>query len=134
MNANDRELLAKYFKHLDGAEAIHSLILMLNTIPSMYYLYLNNLVCVSRRHTSQQTYRTPQVIDAARLTTDLAKEASFNLLQHSTALEEIRVVDLFAGHWKYISGTSFRRGAAEAISVDQENKLYGYIKRTAKDI
>ena len=33
----------------------------------------------------------------ARPTTDYAKEGLFNVLQHSSALEDIRVLDLFAG-------------------------------------
>ncbi len=74
----------------------------------------------------------PQGIDA-RPTTDFAKEGLFNVLQHSTALEEIRVLDLFAGTGS-ISLEFLSRGAAEVISVEQENKLYGYIKRTAKDL
>lgn len=69
----------------------------------------------------------------ARPTTDFAKEGLFNVLQHSTALEGIRVLDLFAGTGN-ISVEFLSRGAAEVISVEQERKLFGFMQRTAAEL
>lgn len=74
----------------------------------------------------------PQKIDA-RPTTDFAKEGLFNVLQHSTALEGIRVLDLFAGTGS-MSLEFLSRGAAEVISVEQDPKLFGFIQRTASEL
>ena len=76
---------------------------------------------------------TPPKGITARPTTDFTKEALFNILQHSIALEGIRVLDLFAG----VGGISLEflsRGAEEVISVEQDNALYSYFKRTATDL
>lgn len=64
----------------------------------------------------------------ARPTTDFAKEALFNILQHSTALEGIRVLDLFAGAGG-ISLEFVSREAAEVVSVEQDAKLLGHLDR-----
>jgi 16S rRNA (guanine(966)-N(2))-methyltransferase RsmD len=63
----------------------------------------------------------------ARPTTDRAKEALFNILTHTVGLEEIDVLDLFAGS----GGMSFEfasRGAASLTCVDQHHKTAVYIK------
>ncbi|MGV9011991.1 MAG: 16S rRNA (guanine(966)-N(2))-methyltransferase RsmD [Flavobacteriales bacterium] len=64
----------------------------------------------------------------ARPTTDHAKEGLFNILQHSTVLEGIRVLDLFAGAGG-ISLEFISRGAAEVVSVEQDNALVGHMKK-----
>jgi 16S rRNA (guanine966-N2)-methyltransferase len=74
----------------------------------------------------------PPGIDA-RPTTDFAKEGLFNVLHHSTALEDIRVLDLFAGTGN-ISLEFLSRGAREVISVDQDRKLFDFMQRTARDL
>lgn len=66
----------------------------------------------------------------ARPTTDFAKEALFNILQHSIALEEIRVLDLFAGAGG-ISLEFLSRGASEVISVEQDPMLHRFHQHTA---
>ncbi|MEO8734134.1 MAG: RsmD family RNA methyltransferase, partial [Flavobacteriales bacterium] len=65
----------------------------------------------------------------ARPTTVFAKEALFNILQHSIALEGIRVLDLFAGAGG-ISLEFLSRGAEEAISVENDAALYDHLQRT----
>lgn len=69
----------------------------------------------------------------ARPTTDFAKEGLFNVLQHSIALEGIRVLDLFAGTGN-ISLEFLSRGAAEVISVEQDRNLYSFMQRTAREL
>lgn len=66
----------------------------------------------------------------ARPTTDFAKEALFNILQHSIALEGIRVLDLFAGAGG-ISLEFLSRGAEEVTSVEQDTTLHAFMRRTA---
>jgi len=69
----------------------------------------------------------------ARPTTDFAKEALFNILQHSIALEGIRVLDLFAGAGG-ISLEFLSRGAEEAISVEHDAGLYGHLQRVRREL
>lgn len=70
---------------------------------------------------------------AARPTTDFAKEALFNILQHSIPLEGIRVLDLFAGAGG-ISLEFLSRGAEEVASVEQDRVLHAHLQRTARDL
>lgn len=76
---------------------------------------------------------TPPKGITARPTTDFAKEALFNILQHSIPLEGIRVLDLFAGAGG-ISLEFLSRGAEEVISVEQDNALYGHLQRTSREL
>lgn len=69
----------------------------------------------------------------ARPTTDFAKEALFNILQHSIALEGIRVLDLFAGAGG-ISLEFVSRGAEEVVSVDNDGKLHAHMERTKEQL
>ena len=69
----------------------------------------------------------------ARPTTDFAKEALFNILQHSIALEGIRVLDLFAGAGG-ISLEFLSRGAEEAISVEHDAALYTHLQRARREL
>lgn len=73
---------------------------------------------------------TPPVGLTARPTTDFAKEALFNILQHSIPLEGIRVLDLFAGAGG-ISLEFLSRGAEELTSVEQDRALAAHLQRTA---
>jgi 16S rRNA (guanine(966)-N(2))-methyltransferase RsmD len=69
----------------------------------------------------------------ARPTTDFTKEALFNILQHSIPLEDIRVLDLFAGAGG-IALEFLSRGAMEAYSVEQDAALHAYLRRTASSM
>ncbi|MCC6401996.1 MAG: RsmD family RNA methyltransferase [Flavobacteriales bacterium] len=69
----------------------------------------------------------------ARPTTDFAREGLFNILQHSTALEDIRVLDLFAGTGG-ISAEFLSRGAAQVISVEQDARLFAHLQRLAREL
>ena len=66
-----------------------------------------------------------------RPTTDMAKEALFNILHNSYYLEELRVLDLFAGTGN-ISFEFASRGAAKITSVDADYGCTKFIAATAK--
>ncbi len=69
----------------------------------------------------------------ARPTTDFAKEALFNILQHSVALEGIRALDLFAGAGG-IALEFVSRGAEEVVAVEQDRTLHAHLQRTAEQL
>jgi 16S rRNA (guanine(966)-N(2))-methyltransferase RsmD len=69
----------------------------------------------------------------ARPTTDFAKEALFNILQHSIALEGIRALDLFAGSGG-ISLEFLSRGAEEVVSVEHDSGPYEHLQRARRKL
>lgn len=66
-----------------------------------------------------------------RPTTDLAKEALFNILQNQIEFEGIKVLDLFSGTGN-ISMEFASRGAAQVISVDRSIHCVNYLKDTSR--
>ncbi len=64
-----------------------------------------------------------------RPTTDLAKEALFNVLNNHFDFEGLRVIDLFAGTGS-ISYEFASRGAAEVIAVENHYKCVDFIQQT----
>lgn len=62
-----------------------------------------------------------------RPTTDLAKEALFNILQNKIDFENIRVLDLFSGTGN-ISVEFASRGAAQVVAVDRSIHCVNYLK------
>jgi 16S rRNA (guanine966-N2)-methyltransferase len=66
-----------------------------------------------------------------RPTTDLAKEALFNILQNQIEFEEIAVLDLFSGTGN-ISMEFASRGAAQVTSVDRSQQCIYYLKDTSR--
>jgi 16S rRNA (guanine966-N2)-methyltransferase len=69
---------------------------------------------------------------SSRPTTDFAKEALFNLLDHKLDLYGLDVLDLFAGTGS-ISYEFVSRGANTVISVDQNEWSRRFINKTAKE-
>jgi 16S rRNA (guanine(966)-N(2))-methyltransferase RsmD len=67
-----------------------------------------------------------------RPTTDLCKEALFNILQHHYHLSDIKVLDLFAGTGN-ISFEFASRGAQQVLSVDAEFKCIQFIQKISKE-
>lgn len=67
-----------------------------------------------------------------RPTTDLCKEALFNILQHHYQLSEIEVLDLFAGTGN-ISFEFASRGAQQVLSIDAEFKCVQFIQKISKE-
>ncbi len=65
-----------------------------------------------------------------RPTTDLAKEALFNILQNQIEFEGIRVLDLFSGTGN-IALEFASRDAAEVVAVDRSIHCVNYLKETA---
>jgi 16S rRNA (guanine966-N2)-methyltransferase len=66
-----------------------------------------------------------------RPTTDLAKEALFNILQNQIEFEDIKVLDLFSGTGN-IAYEFASRGAAQVIAVDRSIHCINFIKDTAR--
>ena len=67
-----------------------------------------------------------------RPTTDLAKEALFNILQNLYDLDTLQILDLFSGTGN-ISLEFASRGADNIISVDKNFGCYNYLKQIALD-
>ena len=66
-----------------------------------------------------------------RPTTDRAKEALFNILYHSYILDELKVLDLFAGIGS-ISLEFASRGTRDITAVDQHSGCTSFINQTAE--
>ena len=66
-----------------------------------------------------------------RPTTDLAKEALFNILQNQIEFDGLRVLDLFSGTGN-ISLEFASRGAEKVIAIDRSIHCVHYLKDTAR--
>jgi 16S rRNA (guanine966-N2)-methyltransferase len=67
-----------------------------------------------------------------RPTTDIAKEALFNILQHQIDFDFIKVLDLFSGTGN-ISLEFASRNAVSVTSVDKDFGCYNYLKKLAEE-
>lgn len=86
---------------------------------------------ISGSHKSRQIHPPKNL--PVRPTTDLAKEALFNILVNNFDLEDIVVLDLFAG----TGGITYEfasRGALGVTSIDTELRCVDFIRTTAKDL
>ena len=68
-----------------------------------------------------------------RPTTDMAKEALFNILNNTYYFEDISLIDLFAGTGN-ISYEFASRGTEDIISVDANYGCIKFIDKTAKEL
>jgi 16S rRNA (guanine966-N2)-methyltransferase len=66
-----------------------------------------------------------------RPTTDMAKEALFNILQNQIEFEGINVLDLFSGTGN-IALEFASRGAEQVVAVDRSIQCVHYLKDTAR--
>jgi 16S rRNA (guanine(966)-N(2))-methyltransferase RsmD len=85
---------------------------------------------VSGKFKGRRIYPPKQL--PVRPTTDLAKEALFNILNNTYYFDEITVTDLFAGTGS-ISYEFASRGALRVTSVDRDHKCIKFISQTTKD-
>jgi 16S rRNA (guanine966-N2)-methyltransferase len=67
-----------------------------------------------------------------RPTTDMAKEALFNILQNQFTLSALKVLDLFSGTGN-LSLEFASREALEITAVDQNFGCYNFLKKTAQE-
>ena len=70
---------------------------------------------------------------SARPTTDLAKQALFNILQNRMDLEGCRALDLFSGTGS-ISFELLSRGAAHVVSVEMGHTQQQFIQKVAAQL
>lgn len=68
-----------------------------------------------------------------RPTTDMAKEALFNILNNRYYFEDITVLDLFAGTGN-ISYEFASRGVPHVVSVDQDQKCVQFISKISQEL
>lgn len=69
----------------------------------------------------------------ARPTTDMAKEALFNVLQHQYDFEQAKVLDLFSGTGS-ISYEFASRGTQNITLVESNTKCFRFIKKTIEEL
>ena len=74
--------------------------------------------------------RAPKYL-TARPTTDMAKEALFNILHNTFDFEDCSVLDLYTGTGN-ISYEFASRGAPDIFSVDQDARAVSFVGKTAK--
>ena len=68
-----------------------------------------------------------------RPTTDMAKEALFNILNHRVSFKHIRVIDLFSGIGS-ISLEFASRGTENITAVDKNYNCVKFLSQTAEDL
>lgn len=76
-------------------------------------------------------FHPPTKMPHTRPTTDIAKEGLFNILQNNLDFEELSVLDLFGGTGS-ISYELASRGCEKITIVEQDAKMYQFIKDTSK--
>lgn len=86
---------------------------------------------ISGSHKSRQI-KPPKNLPV-RPTTDMAKEALFNILVNNFDLNEVIVLDLFAGTGN-ITYEFASRGALGVTSIDTELRCVDFIRTTARDL
>lgn len=86
---------------------------------------------ISGKHKSKRIFAPKNL--PVRPTTDMAKEALFNILNNRYYFDQISVLDLFAG----IGSISFEfasRGTAQIISVDQHPGCIKFLDKTINEL
>jgi len=69
----------------------------------------------------------------ARPTTDFAKENLFNILQHQLEIEDLKVLDIFAGTGS-ISYEFYSRGCRDITSVERNFNHYRFIRQSVSEL
>ena len=68
-----------------------------------------------------------------RPTTDMAKEALFNILRNQVELHGLRVLELFSGSGNMAYEFS-SRGAASVVAVDEHMPCIAFVEKTAEEL
>jgi 16S rRNA (guanine(966)-N(2))-methyltransferase RsmD len=68
-----------------------------------------------------------------RPTTDMAKEALFNILRHQINLHDVKVLELFAGSGN-MAYEFTSRGAVHVTAVDKHQPCIAFIQKTAQEL
>ena len=76
--------------------------------------------------------KPPAKMPHTRPTTDIAKEALFNILQNNIDFENLKNLDLLGGTGSIIYELA-SRGAKDLTVVEKDDKMYNFIKSTAAD-
>ena len=83
------------------------------------------------------TYRGKQIHPPknfkARPTTDFAKESLFNILLNTYDMEDLDVLDLFAGTGS-ISYEFASRGARSVVAIESEHAHFNFIRTSCRDL
>ena len=75
----------------------------------------------------------PAQMPFTRPTTDIAKEALFNILQNNLDFEELKTLDLFGGTG-HISYELASRGVNDLTIVEKDNQMAAFLKKTATEL
>lgn len=75
----------------------------------------------------------PAHMPHTRPTTDVAKEALFNIIGNNLDLEDLHVLDLFGGTGS-ISYELVSRGAADVVTVEKDPQMHAFILKTAETL
>ena len=75
----------------------------------------------------------PAKMPHTRPTTDIAKEGLFNIIQNNLEIDELKLLDLFGGTGA-ISYELASRGATDITTIEKDEKMYNFIKRTAAEL
>lgn len=75
--------------------------------------------------------RAPKTLPV-RPTTDMAKEALFNILGHRIDLHDLDVLELFSGSGN-MSYEFCSRGASKSLAVDEHAPCVAFVKKTAEE-
>lgn len=86
---------------------------------------------IGGRHKGLRLHPPPNL--PVRPTTDLAKEALFNILQNQINFDRLSVLDLFAGTGS-ITLEFASRGAQRSLAVDMHGQCVRFIKETARNL
>ena len=78
-------------------------------------------------------FNPPSKMPYTRPTTDVAKEGLFNILENNLDISSLKTLDLFGGTGS-ISYELASRGANDITVVEKDVSMYGFIKKTAKEL